>query len=207
MTKEEKKNWDELTDAMSEKAKLAQKLLNTQRDIGIIGKDATIRFGNTNYKAVTCDKVLERILPIAQKHGLLLTWTELLSELELLSWIESYNGKETTKRAYKAITKVMLEIIDIETGYSRQFSASGMGLDSGDKAPGKAATYAMKYALKLALGLQFGENDEARGELGIPASDGAARAAALSKKTTKTANKKPVTDEERNLASLEEYSW
>lgn len=118
---------------------LLQRLHAVMQDVSYVQKDKAI----TSYKVVTHDKVTATVRPILVKHGVYYYPYDLTRQ---------QNGKLTEIDMLVRFVSVdnAADFIDVPT--------CGYGLDTGDKGPGKAMSYAVKYALLKALGLETGED-------------------------------------------------
>lgn len=127
-----------------------------------VAKNLKVGVGNSQYKAVSEADVLAAVKPIENEFGIYSypLKRELVSTNEFTTTSE-YNG--TTKEKLTIFLRIKTiyrfvnidnptEFIDVET--------FGDGVDSQDKAPGKAMTYADKYALLKAYKIETGEDPD-----------------------------------------------
>lgn len=127
------------------------------------GKDLKIEYGRTSYKAVSESSVLRAVKKIEE-------------ELRIYSYpmsrtIVDRDILETEKEYKGAITRSNQIFMRVETRYffvnidnpeeTLQVMSYGDGLDSGDKASGKAMTYCDKYALMKAYKIETGDDPDA----------------------------------------------
>lgn len=97
--------------------------------------DHYIPIGGKNVGFVSSDKVKKTIAPLIAQAGL-----ELVSQFSDLTFVGQSPGQT------HAVVKFTAKLIDVDTGYcGSEACAYGSGVDSGDKAVGKAQTYALKY--------------------------------------------------------------
>lgn len=134
-----------------------QRLQAVMKEVAYIQKDATVTAGGS-YKAVTHDMVTAVVRPHFVAHGIVV----------IPRLIEG--GVVATNRETKGGTP----IIRYEGRYEVSFvnvedpadvcviPIAAHAEDQGDKAPGKALSYATKYAVLKALMLETGESDESR---------------------------------------------
>lgn len=132
-----------------------QKINEVRKKVEYIKKDATVQ----NYRAVTHDAVTAMVRDALITHGIVIVPDQL-------------GG--TSVEAGK--TKNEIPIIRFEANYEiwfinaespdDKFSVKMIAHanDSGDKAPGKACSYAVKYALLKVFSIETGENEESRVE-------------------------------------------
>ena len=138
-------------------------------EIGIIEKNLNVSISKTNsYKAVSERDVLDNVKPIEKKYRVFSypVKREIIDKDVLVKETEFTNGNtgDTT------ITKTNTLFMRIETIYRFvnidnpdeyvETIVYGDGLDTGDKAPGKAMTYADKYALMKAYKLSTGDDPD-----------------------------------------------
>ena len=139
-----------------------EKMLEITSKIGNVNKNLTVGEGKTSYKAVGEADVLKAV-----------------KEMEIEYKIYSYPYDRTiidnqiipTEKEYKeTITRSTKQFMRIETTYRFvnvekpdeyiDIKTYGDGLDSGDKAPGKAMTYSDKYALLKAYKMISGDDPD-----------------------------------------------
>jgi len=149
---------------MSEQAKLNihQRMLKATDEIERVVKGLKVDSGNgKSYKAVSEVDVLEAVKPVEIVNGIYsypihrtITETAVLTKSSGANW--QFMRIETVYRFVN---------IDDPKDYVEVITY-GDGLDSGDKAPGKAMTYADKYALLKAYKIETGDDPdkEASGE-------------------------------------------
>lgn len=132
---------------------LYERLNEVRKEIGYIQKDSAVQ----NYRGVSHDAVTAKVRTSLIKHGVITTMTQLRSEV--IDAGTTGNGKQIIR--YQAWYKIMF--INVEKPDDRlEIELESHALDMGDKAPGKAASYAMKVALLKTLALETGEDDESR---------------------------------------------
>ena len=143
-----------------------QKMLQATAKIATVAKNLNVDTGaGRGYKAVGEADVLSAVKPIENELGIYSypVSRRIVESGEMVSTKE-YKGNVTeTKRLYLRVETVYRfvnvenpdEYIDITT--------YGDGVDTQDKAPGKAMTYADKYALLKAYKIRTGEDPDAEG--------------------------------------------
>lgn len=138
-----------------EKLNLYQKLLKISDEIGVVPKNLTIALGSGKYKAVGEIDVLNAVKPIEVKYGVLSFPID-------HTVIESKELEKKDNRVDQFIrVKVTYRFINVDN--PSEFidtTALGDGVDGGDKASGKAQTYADKYALLKAYKIATGEDPD-----------------------------------------------
>lgn len=142
--------------------KIAQAIAKVMTEVGAIEKNSEVGAGtNFAYKGVRDLDVKAKLLPLMVKNGLSLAPVEIDSELNVERWEEEgYQGKvkQKTQVFLRAKTKYMLMHT---SGQWITFVGEGHGIDTGDKAAGKATTYALKYALLYLFMIPVGHIDDA----------------------------------------------
>ena len=121
-----------------------------------IEKNLTVGFGGNSYKAVGEASVLNEIKPLLKKHGLVL----FPIELDVNEKLDVFRkAKGDTSRLMTQI-KAKYKIVDIDTGEFEILETIGNGVDTQDKASGKAMTYALKVLLQKTFMLFSGEDTD-----------------------------------------------
>lgn len=137
---------------------LFEKLLAITSEIGVIAKNLEVKYGSSSYKAVSEIDILTPVKELEKKYG-----------------VYSYPKSRTivdrgTLTNSKGNSSLFMRI---ETEYcfvnvekpEEQISVItyGDGVDSQDKAPGKAMTYGDKYALMKAYKIATGDDPDKDG--------------------------------------------
>lgn len=137
------------------KSKNIYQRINAVRDeVQYIRKDAVVQ----GYAAVTHDMVTAKLRDSLIKHGIIII-PSAVSREALIG--ETANKKP--KIMFRAVYDVAFINVDFpEDRFVMQTDAHAD--DSGDKAPGKALSYATKYAMLKVFSLETGESDESRVE-------------------------------------------
>lgn len=126
------------------KMNIYEKMSLITEEIGVIEKGLVVSISKTNsYKAVSERDVLDGVKPIEKKYRVLVMFP-----LYSLSFI-----KVSLSITYRFVN------IDNPSEFIETI-VYGDGLDTGDKAPGKAMTYADKYALMKAYKLSTGDDPD-----------------------------------------------
>lgn len=124
---------------------LIAKIVKIREELPGILKDNHVKFGTTNYMALSETAVLKQIKPLFDKYKLALI-PEAVTHLEL-------------KDKITAIA-VRYNLIDADSGEVISVSSVGNGHDSADKGAGKAFTYCTKHAYLKMLMLISGEDPD-----------------------------------------------
>jgi hypothetical protein len=134
---------------------ILQRVNAVQKEVAYIQKDRSVSTGGGSYKAVSHDAVTAMLRPHLIKHGIVYT-TTLADECH-------FDSKEegSKQRLFRATFTICFASIDKPE--DRIFvTLPAHALDNGDKAPGKAISYATKYALLKVFALETGEDEESR---------------------------------------------
>jgi len=134
-----------------------QRINAVMKEVEYVQKDAAISGGGVNYKAVTHDMVTAVIRKSMVEHGIVIQVEQLKSEMLITRDLE----KGVKMHLYSGDYAV--SFINIDNGEDRLTATiNAHANDNGDKAPGKAASYAVKYAMLKTFTLETGENEESR---------------------------------------------
>lgn len=137
-----------------------QRMLAATKEIATVAKNLQVDTGKgKGYKAVSEADVLAAVKPIEAKHGIYSfpVSRQIVESGEIVNQTQYGERKSLFMRletVYRFVnTDEPSEYIDITT--------YGDGVDSQDKAPGKAMTYGDKYALLKAYKIQTGDDPDA----------------------------------------------
>lgn len=135
-----------------------QKMSAITKEINTVAKNLQVGEGKNQYKAVGEADVLAAVKPIEAKHGVYSYPfdREIVESGEIVSTTK-YGDRKSLYLRVKTVYRFVnvdepSEFIDITT--------YGDGVDSQDKAPGKAMTYGDKYALLKAYKIQTGDDPD-----------------------------------------------
>jgi len=132
------------------------------KEVTYVQKDSSISGGGANYKAVSHDNVVSVIRAALVNHGIMIFPNQISGEFLIKRDLAAtppvkmglYSGK------YE------ISFVNIDNGEDRVTSTiEAHANDNGDKAPGKALSYATKSAMLKVFSLETGENDESRSEV------------------------------------------
>lgn len=142
------------TEKAKEKLNIYQRLDLVRRSVQYIQKDAKVQ----GYKAITHDAVTSEVKPHLIAQGIMIVPRQVKGEC-LDSGSVTSGG--TTIVRYEAGYEI--DFVNIDNPEDRvTVPLESHALDHGDKAPGKAISYATKYAILKLLSIETGESDEAR---------------------------------------------
>lgn len=136
-----------------------QKMLAATAEIQTVNKNLTVQVTKTNsYKAVGELDILNAVKPIEEKHGI---YSYPLSRKVIdTAVLESVSGDYVKKQLFMRIETIYRFVnVDDPKEYI-DITSYGDGIDTGDKATGKAMTYCDKYALMKAYKISTGDDPD-----------------------------------------------
>lgn len=149
-----------IDDVPGDNATLMQRIMWVRDRVTRLGKDSSVGAGGGSYKAISHDKVTAYIRPKMVQAGI-------FSFMTCIEGLDADTGSVTGKGRKIVQHQGQFEITFCNANDKsdaltiRQYAYAD---DYGDKAPGKAASYAMKYALLKMFMIETGEEDEERVE-------------------------------------------
>lgn len=132
-----------------------QRLNEVRKAIAYLKKDANV---NGRYKAVSHDFVTASVRPHLIEKGILIA-PNVVSSAVIDTGTKTKGGTPIIR--YEAHYDVRFINCDEPADYI-SISVDAHALDEGDKAPGKAMSYATKYAMLKLFSIETGEDDESR---------------------------------------------
>jgi hypothetical protein len=131
-----------------------QRINAVRKAIGYVQKDKSVSTGGGSYKAVTHDAVTGMVRAALIEHGVVIVPS-------VLSAVFNAKEPEAKQRLYEATYQI--EFVNIDDPADRIVTQQNAhALDNGDKAPGKAQSYATKYAILKLFNIETGEDEESR---------------------------------------------
>lgn len=107
-------------------------------------------------KGIKYDEVMAMIRDLLIKHGLVMV----VRQTEMAD-VRGFDNNQ--QRVYQG--RYEMDIVNIDNPEEKvTHTAYAHGMDGGDKAPGKAHTYAVKIMLVKGFGIETGEDEESRAE-------------------------------------------
>lgn len=141
-----------------------QKINSVMKAVAYVQKDKSVTGMGAGYKAVTHDQLVATIRKHVVDAGIAVTVTQtrgLMHEKGKKWDRDSKMEVPDSMRLYEGEYDVSL--VNIDDPQDRvTVHVESHALDNGDKAPGKAMTYATKTAMLKLFWLETGENDESR---------------------------------------------
>lgn len=135
-----------------------QKMLMIQTELGTVAKNLEVSTGKSTYKAVSERDVIDAVKEQEVKFGVY----SYPIEREIVN--ESFLEQETqygTRKSFFMRIKVVYRFVNVDnpSEYIETISYAD-GIDTGDKATGKAMTYADKYALMKSYKISTGDDPD-----------------------------------------------
>ena len=131
-----------------------QKINEVMKNIEYLAKDDKVEFGTTKYKAISEEKVTTAVREQLVKQGIVILPIQQESIVtELIRTDKSVNQRADVH------TKYRIQNIEDKEDYI-EVESNGSGVDTQDKAVGKAMTYAYKYMLLRTFAIPTGEDPD-----------------------------------------------
>lgn len=137
-----------------------EKLLCITDEIKRVNKNLDVGVGKNSYKAVGEADVLAAVKELEKKYGVYsYPCKREIVDRDILETVKEYNGEVTRGNQLFMRLEVTYRFVNIEKiDEFIEVTSYGDGIDTQDKAPGKAMTYADKYALMKAYKIISGED-------------------------------------------------
>ena len=132
-------------------------------EMGIVEKNLKVQVNQTNsYKAVSERDILDNVKPLEKKYRVYSYPVDRkVIENDTLVKETEYNGKTTKTNTLYMRLEITYRFVNIDKPEEFiDIKTYGDGLDTGDKAPGKAMTYGDKYALMKAYKISTGDDPD-----------------------------------------------
>lgn len=139
-----------------------EKMSAITMEIATVAKNLAVGEGRSSYKAVGEADVLAAVKPIEAKHGVYSypVSRRVVDSGEMVSK-SVYNGQEKETRKLYLRLETTYRFVNVEKPDEYlDITTYGDGVDTQDKAPGKAMTYSDKYALLKAYKIQTGDDPD-----------------------------------------------
>lgn len=146
---------------MSDK-NIYQRINAVMQEVEYVQKDKAVSGGGANYKAVTHDQAVSVLRKSLVKNGIVINPVQVSGEFLLMRDLNA-TPQPVKMGLYTGSYDVFFVNMD-KPEDKVCVSVQAHANDNGDKAPGKAMTYAVKTALLKQFTLETGENDESRQE-------------------------------------------
>lgn len=132
-----------------------ERLNEVRKSVSYVKKDSTVGFGQNSYKAVSHDAVTTLTRQHFIDHGIMIVPMQKEKGISIDGETKS-GGK---KIRFEAMYDIKFVNIEDATDYLT-VTIEAHAEDNGDKAPGKALSYATKSAMLKVLMLETGEDEE-----------------------------------------------
>ena len=139
-----------------------EKLLSITSEIKNVSKNLDVGVGKNSYKAVGEADVLFAVKQLEQKYKVYsYPCKREIVDRAILETEKEYNGNVTKGNQIFLRIETIYRFVNIENpDESIEITTYGDGIDTQDKAPGKAMTYADKYALLKAYKIITGDDPD-----------------------------------------------
>lgn len=138
-----------------EKGKIALAIIAVMQEVKGMEKNSTVGSGNYAYNGTKDQDVKEVFNTALANNGLCILPTDIQETTDVNRW--EANGKQKQNVFTKVVTKYLLLH---SSGESIELAGYGHGVDSQDKAAGKATTYALKNCLLYTFLTPVGKIDD-----------------------------------------------
>ncbi len=139
-----------------------QRINAVMKEVEYVQKDKAVSGGGANYKAVTHDQAVSVIRKSLVAHGIVINPTQVSGEFLQMRDLNA-TPNQIKMGLYTGTYDVNFVNMD-KPEDKVTVTVQAHANDNGDKAPGKAMTYAVKTAILKQFTLETGENDESRQE-------------------------------------------
>lgn len=152
-----------MTEQEIKKLNIFERLSLITAEIGVVEKNLKVQVNkNSSYKAVSERDVLDAVKPIEQKYRVYsYPASRQIVDRDILTKESEYQGTVTRTNTLFMRVETVYRFVNIDNPTEFiETTVYGDGLDTGDKATGKAMTYADKYALMKAYKLSTGDDPD-----------------------------------------------
>lgn len=152
-----------MKDEEIKKLNIYEKMSLITNEISTVAKNLKVQVNKTaSYNAVSERDILDAVKPIEFKYRVYsFPYDRDIIENDTLIKESEYNGQITKTNSLYMRVKTIYRFINIDNKDEFiDIIAYGDGIDTGDKAPGKATTYADKYALMKAYKISTGDDPD-----------------------------------------------
>jgi hypothetical protein len=130
-----------------------KKMALISAEMTTVAKNLKVGYGNMTYKAVAENDIIEAVKPLETKHGV---YSYPIGRKVIDQQI--IEGEKNDKMFLRIETTY--RFVDVDDESFIEVISIADGVDTQDKAPGKAMTYADKYALMKAYKIPTGEDPD-----------------------------------------------
>ena len=139
-----------------------EKLAAITAELNVVAKNLKVGEGRNTYKAVGEADVLAAVKPLEAKYKVYsYPCSRQIVDNDVITSKKVYNGQESEVSKFFMRVETTYRFVNLEDQKDYcDITTYGDGLDSGDKAPGKAMTYGDKYALLKAYKIITGDDPD-----------------------------------------------
>lgn len=139
-----------------------EKLAAITSELSAVAKNLKVGEGKSSYKAVGEADVLAAVKPLESKYKVYsYPLSRHIVDSDVITTRKVYNGQESESSKFFMRVETVYRFVNIEKPEEVvDVTTYGDGIDSGDKAPGKAMTYGDKYALLKAYKIITGDDPD-----------------------------------------------
>ena len=139
-----------------------EKMSAITSELSVVAKNLTVGEGRSSYKAVGEADVLAAVKPLEEKYKVYsYPYSRSVIGQDVMTTVKTYNGNTTESSKLFLRVETIYRFVNIENPEEYvDITTYGDGVDSQDKATGKAMTYADKYALLKAYKIITGEDPD-----------------------------------------------
>ena len=139
-----------------------QKMSAITEEIVKVAKNLNVGVGKSQYKAVGEADVLSAVKPTEAKYGVYsYPASRNIVDTSVLTTKTEYDGNTTEKSQLFMRIETIYRFVNMDKPEEFiEITTYGDGVDSQDKAPGKAMTYSDKYALLKAYKIETGDDQD-----------------------------------------------
>ncbi len=148
---------------MNNPLNIYQRINNVMKAVQYVQKDSSVSGMGGGYKAVSHDQVISVARQALVDNGVMIFPNQIKGEFIQMRDVNAL--PQPIKMGLYAGT-YEINFVNIDDGKDRiTATIEAHANDNGDKAPGKALSYATKSAILKVLSLETGENDESRADI------------------------------------------
>lgn len=139
-----------------------EKLAAITAELNAVAKNLKVGEGRSAYKAVGEADVLAPVKPLEEKYKVYsYPVSRRIVDSDVITTKKVYNGQESETSKFFMRVETVYRFVNTENPEEFvEVTTYGDGVDSGDKAPGKAMTYGDKYALLKAYKIITGDDPD-----------------------------------------------
>ena len=146
----------------SEKSNIFEKMMDITSELTAVAKNLLVGEGRNQYKAVGEADVLAAVRPLEKKYRVYsYPFDREIVDSQLMIKEKEWRGNITKTQQQFIRIKTVYRFVNIDNPEEYiDITSYGDGVDSQDKAPGKAITYSDKYALLKAYKIITGDDSD-----------------------------------------------